>query len=265
MIAATARLICARRALATEQGSPLIHDPYAHLFIDEASQKRALETDAPVHGVLLRNRFYQDFLRQSAPEQVLHLGSGLDTHYQRHKPLQEISYFEIDLPEMITFKTEILKKAKLPIPHFIARKIETIADVKEILGKTDPHLKTTLIAEGLFMYLDVKLVKQLLQEISVYFKTPPQIAFDFLDAKVENHPHHVEQRKIIEGKGEIFCWYANESEISELMKILNYKNFEFWDRDRMAMHYTGKAFPGQPFGSLVCISQVFNTSISMSK
>jgi len=254
MITKTARLICARRALATKQKSQIINDPYAHLFTDESSRIRAKESDAPVHGVLLRNRFYEDLLRQSSPQQVLNMGSGLDTNYQRYAPLQKIPYFEVDLPEMLQFKRETLQKESLPLPAFIEKKIESIEDFKSILQELDPNLKTTFLAEGLFMYLEQELVWNILRSLCSYLKNPPIIGFDFLDAHLENDPDHKERRKLIASKGEFFKWYAHETDIEKVMRKLGHQEPEFWDRERMCEYYTKTSFSGKPFGTIACIS-----------
>ena len=255
MISSTAKIICARRALATQQGSIIISDPYAKLFVDQELIDYVKETDAPVHGVLLRNRFYQDFLRDSKPEQILHLGSGLDTNFQRHSPFQSISYFEVDVPEMITYKKERLAKENLPLPNYISEKLSSIESFQKILGHLDPKRKTTFLAEGVFMYLDQSFVWELLSKLCDYVEKTPTIGFDFLDKTLENDPHHKEQKAKIEKKGEILRWYARSEDVSQLLEKLGYHEVDFWDRDRMCQRYVGTPFPGKPFGSMGCVAR----------
>jgi methyltransferase (TIGR00027 family) len=118
----TAYSIAAVRAEERE----LFDDPYAKHFVAagahaEEGTRRYLELPFFREGVRLRTRFIDDALRDAlrdGMDQIVILGAGFDMRALRMKEIQErnVKVFEVDLPEQLQRKREILARAGIAIP-----------------------------------------------------------------------------------------------------------------------------------------------------
>ncbi|MFX4273840.1 class I SAM-dependent methyltransferase [Propionibacteriaceae bacterium Y1685] len=103
-------------------------------------------------AVAVRGKLFDDrvrgFLAQHPDAVVLHLGSGLDTRWQRIAPGPGVTWYEVDHPGVINLRRRILADETTSHP-LIASSV------------TDPHFldtvpdgrPTLVVAEGLTMYL----------------------------------------------------------------------------------------------------------------
>ena len=107
------------RAEESRRPDRLFDDPYAQLFSDAApGALPAGVRPAPgdpmagvVHGAVIRTRFYDDFLLDAATRgcrQVVLAGAGLDTRAFRLDWPDGLRLWEIDRPDVLTFKDRIL-------------------------------------------------------------------------------------------------------------------------------------------------------------
>jgi len=95
---------------------------------------------------------------------VINLGCGFDTRYWRINN-EKCEYIELDLPEVITIKKEILKE-HLSYELFGCSVLDT-SWIDKVVTKTNRNI--ILIAEGLFMYLQKYDVINLFKKISNSF------------------------------------------------------------------------------------------------
>lgn len=184
-ISHTATLLASRRALATEQGSKLIQDPYAQHFSNPEYMQKAISSDSRVHYVLMRHRKMDDVYRKYADhyEQVVLLGSGFDTKFQRFPGLWG-KHIEIEKPEMKKLKSEILKANHLPIPaiHTFESDLSPVDFFNEILRLIDPESRTLFIAEGFFMYFTEQHIFDFFEMAIMHLqRTEKAFAFDMID------------------------------------------------------------------------------------
>lgn len=116
-IGKTALGVARARAWESRQPGGLFNDPYAAAFIKSASA----DTLPPVrpggsrarlgYHVIIRTRFYDDYLLDACARgcrQVVLLAAGLDTRAYRLPWPDGVRLYELDLPEVLTFKDHVL-------------------------------------------------------------------------------------------------------------------------------------------------------------
>ncbi len=122
-VADTAYSIAAIRADETE----LFEDPYAKYFVAagahaEEGTRRYLGLPFFREGIRLRTRFIDDGVRDALRDgidQVVILGAGFDARALRMKEIAgHANVFEIDVPEQMQRKREILESAGVAIPEW---------------------------------------------------------------------------------------------------------------------------------------------------
>lgn len=118
---------------AEEGGLPaserLFEDPYAHLFRDagkhaEEGTRRYLELSFMRHGVRLRTRFIDDFVRDALGrnlKQIVLLGAGFDARGLRMREIAEAgaTVFEVDVPSQLERKVAILRAGGVILPAHV--------------------------------------------------------------------------------------------------------------------------------------------------
>ena len=176
-VGATATMVAAARALASEGNNPVINDPYAaplvravgldffRRLVDgeivtpeesaDSEKDMALETDS----IAVRTRFFDDFFLNAARDgvhQSVILAAGLDARaYRLAWPPGSVVY-EVDQPKVIEFKTTTM--ANLGVTPVAERRTVSI-DLREdwpvALRRNgfDTTQPSAWSAEGLLMYL----------------------------------------------------------------------------------------------------------------
>ncbi len=155
------------RIRATESRRPdrLFEDPYASGFV--AAAPGALPENRGPTGlgaalsfqVVIRTRFFDDYLLAACAaghHQVVLLAAGLDTRaFRLHWPAQ-VRLFELDLPEVLAFKAEVLA-GEAAAPR--CERITVPADLREDWAASltaaglDTGQPVVWLIEGLLIYL----------------------------------------------------------------------------------------------------------------
>jgi methyltransferase (TIGR00027 family) len=191
-VGATATMVAAARAIASKGDEPLIDDRFAEPLvravgvdfltkwatgdlaaadIDDEESGWKLE-HMPV-AMAVRTRFFDSFFREAAQagiRQAVILASGLDARAYRLDWPAGMTVFEVDQPEVITFKTTTL--AELGAQPTTDRRTVAI-DLRHnwpaalIDAGFDRSQPTAWIAEGLLGYLPPEAQDRLLDNISV--------------------------------------------------------------------------------------------------
>ncbi|ORB28729.1 SAM-dependent methyltransferase [Mycolicibacterium parafortuitum] len=192
-VGATATMVAAARAVATKADNPVIDDPYAEplvravgvdFFTKLASgELTAADLDAndsgqsPVgmsrfaDGMAARTRFFDDFFAAACAagiRQAVILASGLDARGYRLSWPQDLTLFEIDQPEVITFKkTTLAQLGAAPTVDLKTVAIDLRGDWPAALAAAgfDASAPTAWIAEGLLGYLPPDAQDRLLDTI----------------------------------------------------------------------------------------------------
>lgn len=190
-VGATATMVAAARAIATNADNPVISDQFAEPLVravgvdfftrwatgdlaaadvddDESSWKLSHMPDA----MAARTRFFDSFFLDAAAagiRQAVILASGLDARAYRLAWPADMTVFEIDQPEVIEFKTTTLKdlgaapKADLRTVAIDLRQDWPAALREAGLDTTAP---TAWIAEGLLGYLPPEAQDRLMDNIT---------------------------------------------------------------------------------------------------
>ncbi|MFN8475804.1 MAG: SAM-dependent methyltransferase [Anaerolineae bacterium] len=116
LLASTARWTAAVRAAETARGDRLFDDPWAaRLAGEEGAAWIAQRSPQSTLGILLRTRYFDDFLERVTAEhrirQVVIMAAGFDTRAYRLAWPEGTRFFELDQPEVLADKQEVLDAA----------------------------------------------------------------------------------------------------------------------------------------------------------
>ncbi|MBS9532406.1 class I SAM-dependent methyltransferase [Mycobacterium sp. M1] len=209
-VGATATMIAAQRALAAAGPDPLIHDPYAAPLVravgmDAYTRLAEGTVDVPAgsdfnpqrmaQGMAVRTRFFDahflDATRDGVGQAVI-LAAGLDSRaYRLPWPAGTVVY-EIDLPDVIDFKTETLRGLGAePTAQRRTVKIDLRDDWPAALRDAgfDPAAPSVWSAEGLVVYLPSEAQDALLDNITALSAPGSRFACEFIqDTSVFDTP-----------------------------------------------------------------------------
>jgi methyltransferase (TIGR00027 family) len=198
-VGATATMVAAQRALSTDE--KLIDDPYAAPLVRAVGidvYVRLVNGQIPVggesefdpqrmaRGMACRTRFYDGFFldaAQSGIDQVVILASGLDARaYRLPWPAGTVVY-EVDMPEVIEFKTSTLSDLGAePTAERRTVAIDLRDDWAAALRAAgfDPKAPTAWSAEGLLVYLPDEAQDALFGNITALSAADSRLAFEFV-------------------------------------------------------------------------------------
>ena len=152
-VGATATMVAAARALATEDTDPIINDPFAAPLVRavgidfftrvvdgdidqiDAGENGTGELQTETDSLAVRTKFFDDFFTGAAAagiRQSVILAAGLDSRaYRLNWPAGSIVY-EVDQPQVVAFKTETMaspgRRADGAAPHGQHRPARRLAD-----------------------------------------------------------------------------------------------------------------------------------------
>jgi methyltransferase (TIGR00027 family) len=200
-VGATATMVAASRALASDPAHQLIDDPFAAPLVRAVGIDfftRLIDGDLPAHddphldpqrmaeGMAVRTRFFDDFFANAARggvRQAVILAAGLDARaYRLPWPAGTVVY-EIDLPEVIDFKTTTL--AGLGAEPTAQRRTVAI-DLRDDWPTAlrdagfDSDQPAAWIAEGLLVYLPPTAQDALFDSITALSAPGSRLATEFL-------------------------------------------------------------------------------------
>jgi methyltransferase (TIGR00027 family) len=160
-ISDTARWSAVYRARETLRPDALFRDPFASRLAGERGEQIAKSmtfsdrnTWSWVARTVLYDRFIMSQIEQGA-DTVINLAAGLDARPYRMALPASLRWVEIDLPEILAFKQEILANEKPAC--LLERHPLDLADVdarRELFARLgEGSKKATIVAEGFLIYL----------------------------------------------------------------------------------------------------------------
>jgi methyltransferase (TIGR00027 family) len=171
-VGATATMVAAQRALSSAAG--LIDDPYAAPLVRAVgidvysrlvnneipvTEEHEFDPDRMARGMAVRTRFYDHYFlgaTRSGIRQVVILASGLDARAYRLPWPDGTVVYEVDLPDVIAFKTSTLSKLGAePSAERRTVAVDLRDDWPAALKAAgfDPQAPSAWSAEGLLVYL----------------------------------------------------------------------------------------------------------------
>jgi methyltransferase (TIGR00027 family) len=200
-VGATATMVAAARALASEEPNPLISDPYAAPLVravgidfftdlvdgvvstDEADDGGAAKLMTTIMAV--RTRFFDDFLTaatESGIRQAVILASGLDSRAYRLPWPEGTVVYELDQPAVIEAKSATM--TAIGATATCDRRVVAIDlrdDWPEALRRSgfDASTSTAWTAEGLLVYLPPDAQDRLFDDITALSAPASQLATEY--------------------------------------------------------------------------------------
>jgi methyltransferase (TIGR00027 family) len=190
-VGATATMVAAARAIATNADNPVINDPFAEplvravgvdfftrwaagdlLAADVDDDESSWKLEHMPAAMAARTRFFDSFFQdgtQAGIRQAVILASGLDARAYRLAWPADMTVFEIDQPQVIAFKTTTLEGlGAAPKAELRTVAIDLRQDWPTALREAglDTNQPTAWIAEGLLGYLPPEAQDRLMDHIT---------------------------------------------------------------------------------------------------
>lgn len=178
VVSETAIITLKSRVIESQKNAPIIRDSVSSeclenigLRLPKEAYKRLIDRKLPstlTRHVAIRARKYdlytKEFIEKHPDGLVVSLGCGFDTRYWRVSD-SAWKYIEIDLPNVIEAKREILKDKM----EYLTVGCSVLEDewIRKTLAIQDKDV--LFLAEGLFMYLPQKEVESLFRKLSDSF------------------------------------------------------------------------------------------------
>jgi methyltransferase (TIGR00027 family) len=196
----TAVGVAAARAEESRRGDRLFDDPFAADFVTAAGAAQSFTDHRPLAAgggddpwslfaryAPIRTRFFDDYCREACVadcRQVVILAAGLDTRAFRLSWPAGVRLFELDTPEVLAFKEQILaERAATPA----CQRMTISTDLRQdwtaavVQAGFDPDEPTAWLAEGIFVYLTQDEWDQLLDKVGQLSAPGSQLGFEYGD------------------------------------------------------------------------------------
>lgn len=198
-VSVTAIGVAALRAHESRRPDRLFDDPYAAAFHAAGSSLLPVAPGETPQGglgalfarqVAIRTRFYDDYLLSAGCAQVVVLAAGLDARAFRLAWPPGVRLFEVDLPEVLAFKNEVLAGAgavpsceRVVVPADLR---DDWADALQAAG-FDPGVPTAWLVEGLLIYLSRESAEELLSTVTELSAPGSRVSFEHRPAPARDH------------------------------------------------------------------------------
>jgi methyltransferase (TIGR00027 family) len=203
-VGATATMIAAGRAMATNDPRGLISDPFAEPLVravgldffvkmidgeidfSTIANASPARTQAIINGIAVRTKYFDSYLVAAADasvRQVVILASGLDSRAYRLDWPAETVVYEVDQPQVIEFKTSTLAGlGAQPTAERRTVPIDLRYDWPAALQAAgfDPHAPTAWLAEGLLIYLPPEAQDRLFDNITALSVPGSAVATEYV-------------------------------------------------------------------------------------
>lgn len=173
-VSKTAFFCCGVRAEDAKSGRSICADIYADEFMtDEGRAIFSMFSNSPKQNIsnVVRSRIIQDEiaarLKLNKNLQVVNIGAGFDSRAYR---LAGGRWFEFDEAPVINHKESMLPSSACANPLQRYAVDFGRGELSELMKACDPDAETLVVIEGVFMYLDKGLIKDLLETLRGYFK-----------------------------------------------------------------------------------------------
>jgi methyltransferase (TIGR00027 family) len=200
-VGATALSVAAARAVETATADPLIQDEFAYLLVSSAGQPWARLASPGLEWIgddtygrrahrmacdyqAVRTHFFDEYFRAAVSagiRQVVILAAGLDSRAYRLEWPVDTTVYEIDQPQVLTYKTGTLESAgaapkatRRPVPVDL-RDDWPVALAVAGFDRTQP---TAWLAEGLLPYLPAEAQDRLFEMLTALSAPGTQVAVE---------------------------------------------------------------------------------------
>lgn len=170
----TARWVAIYRAIETERPDALFRDPYARKLAGERGEQifRSMPPRAnPLWAYAMRTHLIDRYIAQqvaAGADMVINLAAGLDARPYRLDLPSSLQWVEVDLPEMIDSKREVLAGAKAVCRvEQIRLDLADVAARRALFAQLGARARRAIVlSEGLLIYLTRDQVAQLAEDLA---------------------------------------------------------------------------------------------------
>lgn len=170
----TARWVAAYRAQETERPDAIFRDPFARRLAGERGEQIArmmpLGTDN-AWSMITRTYLIDNFIKaeiQRGADMVVNLAAGLDARPYRMQLPPSLRWTEVDLPEILDYKEEVLRDERPSCAlERIRLDLSHVRERRELFARLGQSAKRALIiTEGLVIYLTADAVGELAADLA---------------------------------------------------------------------------------------------------
>ncbi len=174
-ISDTARWVAYFRARETQRPDALFRDPFAERLAGERGFEIAntlAQGNKHEWAWVARTYLFDEFLSreiQEGSDLVVNLAAGLDSRPYRMDLSSTLQWVEVDLPEIVSYKEEILgnEKPKCRLER-VSLDLSDAAGRRELFAELDRRATSiTVVTEGLLIYFSAEEVASLAGDLAV--------------------------------------------------------------------------------------------------
>lgn len=174
-ISDTARWVAYFRARETQRPDALFRDPYAERLAGERGFEIAntlAQGNKHEWAWVARTYLFDEFLSreiQEGSDLVVNLAAGLDSRPYRMDLTPTLQWVEVDLPEIVSYKEEVLgnEKPKCQLER-ISLDLSNVAGRRALFADLDLRAKKiTVVTEGLLIYFSAEEVASLAGDLAL--------------------------------------------------------------------------------------------------
>jgi methyltransferase (TIGR00027 family) len=176
-ISDTAFWVATYRAMESERPDALFKDPYAELLSGQHGRsivqklgKAAKDSWFLVARTCILDAWILKLIEAEKIDAVLNLAAGLDTRAYRLKLPSHLRWYDVDLPDILTYKESRLKDHHPTCGfEFVKQDLSDVSARKALFAKVNQSAtKTLVISEGFLMYLNPTIAASLAEDLSQF-------------------------------------------------------------------------------------------------
>lgn len=179
------------RSMETHHPKAIIHDEKAAEMVSRLDYdfSKYRKASFSAIGTVIRVRHFDhkvtSFIRKNKRAVVVNIGCGLDTRFYRITDRSEAVFYELDLPEVINLREELLPAHNNDV-YLRASMLET--EWMDELLLRHPDSKFIFVIEGVFMYFPEEQVKSVIHNLAARFHGG-ELHFDTLSKFFSKQSH----------------------------------------------------------------------------
>jgi methyltransferase (TIGR00027 family) len=176
-ISDTAFWVATYRAMESERPDALFKDPFAELLTGQHGRnivqqlgKGARSSWFLVARTCILDNWILKLIETEKIDAVLNLAAGLDTRAYRLNLPPTLRWYDVDLPDILTYKENTLKGHKPSCDfEYVKLDLSKVPERKAFFNRVNESAKNTLIiSEGFLMYLTPSIAAALAEDLAQY-------------------------------------------------------------------------------------------------
>jgi methyltransferase (TIGR00027 family) len=212
-IRCSADVVSEIRYLESKNNNPIINDPYACLFISPAGssmlKEALLQWPFFAEYLLSREKYFDDalnrYFQNTQEAQLVILGSGNDMRAERLLCLKGKKIFEVDFPDTISLKKEVLQNASQGLPDrvtYVGTDVSQDGFI-DVLVQTgfNPNEKSVFLLQGLIYYMEPKGVDALFTGLGKILSQGSLLLVDYTSKDLGQEPYPENMKEYMLEKG----------------------------------------------------------------